>query len=83
MIPPYLLLAALLGATFGALFHLWRGKSLRDLFIYLLAGVVGFAIGQALGNLTELNLIPIGQIHLAEASVMSWATLFLAHWLKI
>lgn len=81
--PPFLLLSTLLGAIYGTIFHLWRGKNLRDLLIYLLAGVIGFLLGQAFSNWIALNLMPIGQVHLVEATVISWGCLLLIHWLKI
>jgi uncharacterized membrane protein YfcA len=80
--PPYLLLSSLVGAICGTLFHLWRGKNLRDLFIYCFTGVIGFGLGQALGNLIGLDMILIGPVHIVEATIVSWITLFLIHWLK-
>jgi hypothetical protein len=81
--PPYLLLSFLIGAIYGALFHLWRGEKPRDLAIFFLAGVIGFGVGQALGNLIGLNMVLIGPIHLVEATLISWVGLFLAYWLKV
>jgi hypothetical protein len=80
---PYLLLSFLLGGIYGALFHLWQGKTIRDLIIYFLTGIVGFGVGQALGNLLGLNIFMIGPVHIAEATVVSWASLFLMKWLKV
>ncbi len=81
--PPYLLLSFLLGATYGLLFHLWRGKSFQDLVIYFFAGIIGFVLGQALGNLIGLDFFLIGPLHVAEATIVSWANLFIVQWLKI
>ena len=81
--PPYLLLSALIGASYGTLFHLWRGKSLSDLPVYLLTGVIGFGLGQALGDLIGMNIALIGSIHIIEATIVSWLSLFLMYWLKI
>lgn len=81
--PPYLLLAALIGAIYGALFYIWRGKRLTDLPIYLLTGMIGFVLGQALADLTQLNVAKIGPIHALEATIICWGTLFLVYWLKI
>ena len=81
--PPYLLLSFLIGAIYGTLFHLWRGKTLRDLPIYFFTGVIGFGLGQALGNLIGLTIVLIGPVHIAEATIVSWTGLFLIHWLKI
>ena len=81
--PPYLLLSFLLGAVYGTLFHLWRGKNARDLVIYFLTGIFGFVLGQSLGDFTELNIFLIGPLHVVEATGVSWLTLFIIHWLKL
>lgn len=81
--PPYLLLSFLLGGIYGAFFHFWQGKTIRDLIIYFLTGIIGFGIGQALGNLLGLNLFMIGPVHIAEATAMSWLSLLLMKWLKV
>lgn len=81
--PPYLLLAILLGAVYGVLFHLWRGKTFRDLATFLGIGVVGFALGQGVGILLGFDQWLIGPLHVVEASLLSWGSLFLVQWLKI
>jgi len=81
--PPYLLLSLILGGIYGTIFHLWRGKSVKDLVIYLITGIIGFIIGQALGNLLGLRIFLIGPLHIIEATVISWISLFVAQWLKI
>ena len=81
--PPYLLFSALVGAIYGTLFHLWRGTSLKDLPVYLLTGIVGFGLGQALGDLIGFDFLMIGAIHIVEATIVCWGSLFLINWLKI
>ena len=81
--PPYLLLSFLLGGIYGALFHFWQGKTIRDLVIYFLTGIIGFGLGQALGNLLELNIFLIGPLHIVEATLISWLSLFMMKWLKV
>lgn len=81
--PPYLLLSLILGAIYGTIFHVWRGKTFKDLAIFMVAGMVGFIIGQALGNLFGFQVFLIGPLHIIEATVTSWITLFVAQWLKI
>ena len=81
--PPYILLSLLLGATYGTLFHLWRGHNVRDLIIYFLTGIIGFGLGQGLGNLLGLNVLMLGPLHLAEATLGSLISLFIIQWLKI
>ena len=81
--PPYLLLSVLLGAIYGTLFHLWRGSKVRDLLIYVAAGILGFLLGQVLGSIIDLNFFTIGQLYPLEGTLLSWAGLLLIHWLKI
>jgi hypothetical protein len=65
------------------LFHLWKGKTAKDLLIYLAAGLVGFGLGQLAGNTLGLGIFMIGQVHVVEASLMCWFILFIANWLKM
>jgi len=80
--PPYVLLSFLLGGVYGTLFHLWRGKTLRDLAIYFLTGIIGFGVGQLAGSLLGLTFLMLGPVHIALATVSSWAGLFFIQWLK-
>jgi len=81
--PPYLLLSLLIATLYGALFHLWRGKTFRELLLYLGAAIAGFALGEVAGSALGLPLLTIGQVHIVEASLASWGFLFIARWLKL
>jgi len=74
-VPPALLLSVLLCVAYASLLHLWKGSSLRDLLLYLMAAALGFAVGQLLGLLLQIPLPRIGQIHVVEASIFAWAAL--------
>jgi hypothetical protein len=74
-IPPALLLGVLLSIAYASLLHLWGGRSLRDLLIYMAAAAGGFAVGQLLGVLLQLPLPRIGQVHIVEASIFAWLAL--------
>ncbi|MFQ5613709.1 MAG: hypothetical protein ACE5H9_16415 [Anaerolineae bacterium] len=80
---PYLLLSLLFGGIYGAAFHVWKGQSARDLALYLVAGVLGFGLGQLVGNQLGFNLFLIGPVHVVEATLTSWLVLFVTKWLKI
>jgi len=82
LVPPGLLLGALISAGFAGLFHLWGGRSLRDLVAYLVASAAGFALGQAMGALLNFPLPRIGQVHIVEASVFAWAAMIGLHELR-
>jgi hypothetical protein len=80
---PALLLSSLIAGIYGALFHLWRGRTFRELPLYLIAAVLGFALGQLAGNAIGLDIFMIGPLHIIEASLGSWGMLFIARWLKV
>ena len=72
---PPLILSAILAVGYGALFHLWQGRSYRDLIVYVLAAAVGFALGQGIGILLNSDWFRIGQIRIIEATLMAWFAL--------
>jgi hypothetical protein len=80
---PSVLLSILLAGIYGALFHLWRGRTFRELPLYLIAAIVGFGLGNLAGDAIGLNIFMIGSLHIVEASLVSWLILFVARWLKV
>lgn len=81
--PPVFLLSFLIACLYGTLFHLWRGRTLRELPLYLVAAVLGFGLGELAGNTIGLDMFMIGPLHVVEASLVSWVMLFIARWLKV
>lgn len=77
LLNPTLLLAALLAIGYASFFHLWTGRSLRDLLVYLLAAGLGVAIGQWIGGTLDLNLLRIGQLHTLEVTVGAFLALLI------
>ncbi len=82
-LPPGFLLGLLLSALYAGLFHVWGGRTLRDLFIYVVAAIVGFALGQGIGMLIKLPLPHIGQVYIIEASLVSWLCMIGVHELGV
>lgn len=78
---PALFASLVLASVYAVVFHLWRGKGLRDLFFFWLAAVVGFVAGHLAGYLLHINPWTIGQIHIAEATIVAFLFLILARWL--
>jgi hypothetical protein len=76
---PALLLGALLSIAYASLYHLWMGRSLRELIVALLAAAIGFATGQSIGILTMASLLEIGQLHVLEGSICAWLALLVLH----
>jgi hypothetical protein len=83
LLSPALLVSLVIALIYAALFHLWQGQTLRDLGTFALAAVGGFAVGQAVGLLTQLAWLDIGQVNMLEASLFSWMALFIAKRLKV
>jgi hypothetical protein len=83
LIPPPLLLSAVIASMYAALYNLWRNGSPRDLLFCLIAAWAGFALGQAGGWLIHLNWAMIGSIYIIEGTVFAWFLLFLMSWLRM
>jgi uncharacterized membrane protein YjjP (DUF1212 family) len=62
LLAPVLWLSLGIGLACGLLFHLWRRGGWRQFWRDLLAGVVGFAAGQAIAGLLGNNRLLIGQV---------------------
>lgn len=80
---PALVFGLLLSAGYAALFHLWTGKSLRNLVVYLFAAVLGFGAGQWAGQLLQLDLLRIGQLYLIETGLGALLALLLVRTLNL
>ncbi len=75
---PPLVLSAALVFGYGSLFHLWQGRTYRDLIVYVLAAGAGFGLGQGLAVLLNWPWFQIGQVHIVEASLLAWFALLIA-----
>ena len=80
---PAFVLSAILAAMYGCAFHLWLGKTLQELLLYLAASSLGFALGQIIGDRAAYGWLMLGQIHLLEGSLGSIVLLLLARWLRV
>jgi hypothetical protein len=80
---PALLLSFLMAGIYGALFHLWRGRTFRELPFYLLVAAIGYGLGHLAGQAIGQDLFTIGPLHVIEATLGSWIFLFVARWLKV
>lgn len=86
LLSPALLLSLVIALLYAALFHLWQGRTLRDLGIFALAALAGFAVGQEVGQLLYGPLLKwqlVGQVHVLVASLFTWLALFIAKRLKV
>lgn len=76
-----LVLGFLLASFYGAAFHLIFGGSSKRILVYLVAAWAGFFIGQFIGDFLNFELLKLGKIHLASASIGAWTMLLVAWWL--
>lgn len=78
LLNPTLVLAVLLTVGYASLFHLWAGRNLRDLLVYLIAAGMGVVVGQWIGGVLGLDLLAIGQLHTLEVTVGAFLALLIA-----
>ncbi len=81
LIAPSFVLGAILSTAYGAGFHLAFGGDRARLLLYLLAGWLGFALGQWAGQIMHIDVLMVGPVHTVSASLGSWLALFTARWL--
>lgn len=79
---PSLVLILLLAIIYGALFHLWKGRSWRDLALFIVVAIIGMGLGQLLGPVLGLNLARMGPTYLLEGTVLAWLFMLAAAWQK-
>jgi membrane associated rhomboid family serine protease len=76
---PIFTFAFVVATLMGALFHLVVGGEARRLALFLLAGWLGFAMGQVLGNSLDIQLFMIGEIRMVAATMGAVFALFVAY----
>lgn len=73
---PALLLSLLLASLYGVTFYLFLGHGWLRLAIYWLVALFGFALGQFATSLIGFRLLPLGSVNVVEASIVSFAFLW-------
>ena len=74
---PSFVFGFLLATLYGSSFHFLLGGDARRLALFLLAGWIGFALGQIIGDLLQLDTGNIGALHFAMATVGAYLGLFI------
>lgn len=64
MASPPLLLAGLAATALGLFAHIWGGGDGRALVLDIVASWLGFALGQALGEVIALRFLEVGSVFL-------------------
>lgn len=81
-IPPAIVIILILSVLYGALFHLWKGKTWLDMGSLILVALAGFIIGQLLGVFLQLDVLKLGQVHIVEGTIFAWLAMLAFVWLK-
>jgi uncharacterized membrane protein YeaQ/YmgE (transglycosylase-associated protein family) len=74
---PTVVFGFILATLYGATFHLIFGGNTRQLALYLLAGWLGFALGQVFGSAFAVRAFNIGSINTFAATLGAWLALFI------
>lgn len=75
---PALMLGTVIAVGYGALFHLWQGRSWQDLITSVVAALIGFGLGQLIGTLFNSDWFRIGQVRVIEATIFAMLALLLS-----
>lgn len=78
---PSLTFGFITATLFGATFHLIFGGDARQFALYLLAGWVGFGLGDILGGVFGITIFDIGPLHIVAGAVGALVALAVAHFL--
>ena len=76
IVPPWLLLAALLGLVNGAACFMLLGRRLPHLAWYIIIGALAAGVGQVAGQAIQAPApIQIGEVNVLAASLLTWGVL--------
>ncbi|MBE2185134.1 MAG: hypothetical protein IAE89_17010 [Anaerolineae bacterium] len=75
MSAPSLIFAFVISTLISAIIHLIVGGDAKRLASLLIAGWIGFAIGQVIGVIFQMNLLNIGALRMLPAVVCTLAAL--------
>jgi hypothetical protein len=78
LVPPWVILAALLGCAHGALFHLVFGGRLGRLPAELLIALLASLAGALLGTMIPPAVLSIGDTNLIATAGFAWIALGIA-----
>jgi hypothetical protein len=79
---PAIIFGFVLATIFGAVFHFWRGGSLKKLFLFIILAWLGFWVGHGIGTLLGLTFASTGPVNTGMAAIGSLVFLFIGEWLS-
>lgn len=66
---PVFVFAFVVATLIGSVFHFIFGGDARRMALFLLAGWIGFALGQAAGNSFDIIIYSIGELRIVPAII--------------
>ena len=75
---PVFLMGSAVATLWASLFHLLCGRRWQQLILFWFFALVGFALGQLLGDALQLGWLMFGQVHLLEGSLLCWLAMLIA-----
>lgn len=82
VLSPALWLSVVLSLAYSTLFTLWRWAGWRQWGRDLLAGLIGFGVGQVAGMLAGLPWLRLGEVQLLWGTVSAVIALGIGRWLR-
>lgn len=79
---PAIFFGIVLSSAYGTAFHLWKGGSLKKMFLYVVLAWLGFLLGHIAGVLFKWNFVSVGPINAGMATLGSAFFLFAGEWLS-
>ena len=79
---PAILFGIVLSTTYGTAFHVWKGGSLKKLFLYIVLAWLGFLLGHFVGGLIGWSFAAVGPINTGMATLGSLIFLVAGEWLS-
>ena len=76
---PVFIFAFIIATMYGLGFHIIMGGNAKRLALFILAGWLGFWLGQYIGAAFEIDMLKIGVIRLLPATVSALVLLIFAH----
>jgi hypothetical protein len=77
-----ILFGCLFALLYGALFHLWRGGSLKKFLLFQALSWAGFWIFDLIAGFIKWTFFSVGPLHLGMATIGAILFLFIGNWLS-
>lgn len=78
-VSPSIILSGVISVFVALIYHVWRGGGFGRLVLSVVAAWLGFALGHLIGQLLGLNLILIGDLHVAEGLIVALIALVIVN----